>query len=675
MARQKGREVVNPGSEEMARIIEEIRKLEGLVKTGAIDEAIRVGEAVLARLPGNVDMMIVLADIYWQKSAFTEAEELVAQALKLAPDNSRLHLRMGDIARFREQIDTAMQHYREAARLDPGNLDGHFQYGILLAQRERFTDAIAALQRVLTIKPDMFEAHLLLASIFSRESRPILANVHARLHDHYNETGPRQHSKDRVQDTYFLDGRQALVVARQGLQVQLGKGITGEQICYHHGPIEEAGEAGLPTLVHLPMNRIPAFFFDHSLRPPTTVAFDPADPQQASMALAVAKVVDRSIVLRASAIQTTVAMNIHRAPLRESGRNGRVFLFVSRNNTAGRIETGHMADAMQRLGCDVHLETEKNGMEMLDTYHILKAHYACNPHMTINFNHANNAHLHPDVFNVIWYQEAAREIQGGKTPVWRERDRILSASPDIDVLLNKCGVQEIHRQERCFDLTCFKNTTPLARRHKVVFVGDSHHRYLHFLPQDKVNVVVDVLGELFERGVVIPDGLMQELATQVGLPFPAVREFIHPYVVRNHTVAWLCDLVEELHGELDIHGRFWDELPGVAPLFRGGLAGAAEVAAVYNQARYALAPHPRHIHTRRLAEMAACGCLPLVYDNRLTATPSPWEDAILTFRTRDELRACLRREPSGEAAKIADTFSYDAMARRILDWVELRANL
>ncbi|MBF0425434.1 MAG: tetratricopeptide repeat protein [Magnetococcales bacterium] len=650
----------------MARLIGEIKRLDDLVREGSIDQALDVGTAILARLPKNVPLLTIMADLHWQKSNHEQAEQLVARGLEIAPDDAALHQRMGDIARFYKRIDAALLHYREAVRLDPTNLDGYFQYGLLLMRREHFTEAAAILQRALTIQPEMFEAHLLLASIFRHEGRLVLANVHARLHDHLQPEGARQYPQGETLDTYFLDTTEALTAARQGQLVRLGHGVTGQQICYHHDPLPAEGPE---TLIHLPMNRIPAFFFDTSLRPPATVAFDPADPQQAHMALAVARVLDRSATLRTQAIQTTVVTNKHHGPPPLGpAQKPRVFLFVSRSNRAGSAVAEQITAALRRQGCAVHLETEKNGLETLDAYHLLKAHYTCNPQVTISLDHANNRHLHPDVFNIIWYREPARELREGTAPTWRERDILLSTTPAIDALLHDRGARTVHRQEPCFDLTPFANVTPLPERRKVVFAGDAHHRYLHFLPREKVAPVAELLEEALERGMVVNETQLRALATEAGLPTAAVVELVYPFVVRHVTVTWLCAAARELNLELEVHGRFWDEVPAVAPFHRGEATDDATLATLYGQARCALAADPYTLHTRRLVTLVACGCTPILYDSRPLPTPSPWDTTALCFRTRNDLIAALSQEPCGDPAAMAHAFSYDTLARRILAW-------
>ncbi|MBF0137369.1 MAG: tetratricopeptide repeat protein [Magnetococcus sp. DMHC-1] len=668
MTRQKMRGDVTPDPEKLAHIISQLQNLNGIVEAGLPDEAIRICEEALAILPDNVEIISILADLYWQKGNIDQTRKLLARGLELAPDNAQLHLRMGDLAKSQEQIDTAIDHYRQATRLDPGNIDGYFQYGALLARSERYAEAVSALQRALNIRFDVAEVHLLLAIIFQQEKRSILAHVHRRLHDHFNPAGPRQYPANQVLDTYFLDDQEALAVAQQGLLIQQGKESTNlRQICYHHGPL---AETGVETLIHLPMNRIPAFFFDNSLRPPVTVQFDPADLQQTQMAMAIARTVDRSYTLRASAIQTTISLNSHCAPSFEPGKPLQVFLFATRTNETRLIEIQSIAHALQRLGCRVHFETEKNGMEILDTYHLLKAHYACNPHITFNINHANNTHLHEDVFNIVWYQDAPQEIRGHQPPHWRQRDIVLSASETLDKLLSDKGVHEIHRQYHCFDLAAFQTVTPPADRRKVVFIGDSHHHYLHCLPQEPVKSVARVLQEKVEQGEVVTDALLEALAQKSGLPALAVCQFVFPYVIRHCAITWLCELTTDLPWEVDIHGRFWKEIPEVAPFHRGELADAPAVAAVYNQARYALATHTRLMHTRRLAELSACGCIPVVYDHRPYVDPPHWEDALLYFRTRDTLRDCLHRQPRQDPSILAHTLSSDTLAQRILAWVK-----
>lgn len=125
---------------------------------------------------------------------------------------------------------------------------------------------------------------------------------------------------------------------------------------------------------------------------------------------------------------------------------------------------------------------------------------------------------------------------------------------------------------------------------------------------------------------------------------------------------------------VDVYGRYWDQDAEVLPYYRGELQHGEAVADVYRAARYALVCHPFEINSQRLAEVAACGCIPVVYDCRDVAEPPFWDDYCLFFKTAEELQNILRQclQPAKPPEGLAEQFTYRAAARRLIDLTDLR---
>ncbi|MBF0424550.1 MAG: tetratricopeptide repeat protein [Magnetococcales bacterium] len=696
-----------------ARAIQDaLRRIVALAQSGALDAAADACERLRLLCPDDPNVLACLAEIHWNKGRRDRARELIATGLQGNPDHAPLHLLMGKIAgseedlgvalhHFREvvrlkpdhveghfqcgiillvrglhaeggtspsasEVSAALRHFQEVVRLDPGHIGGHFQLGATLAALGRHLEATAALRRCLDLKPGFADGHRLLANACDQLGWKALADVHLRLHDHFRRPNtPPLHVTEEVKDTCFLDGKRALAAARSGLKFKIHQHFPARQICYHSR--WELADAGLETLIHCPPERLEAFFHETRLRLPTAVDFDPTDAGQRGEAQTIAGMIDAVPHLQVGAIQTPLELGSKQKPDFVADRPWRIFAATSRWTTVLQYATRGLADALERRGCRVTVSMENNDLEMLKGYHYLRERLACNPHITLNINRMGIGTLHPDVFNVVWYQDPVAELREGKPLPWRARDIVFSAYPDFDDMIRRTGIEQVRRQDLCVDTTCFHETRPRQERRKVVFIGSAHHRLLRGLPGEQV--LLHELGLLVEQGAVITPGDVQEMALRQGLDLVYVTQYLYPYVVRNRAVAWLCELAPELAWEVEIYGRFWEDIPAIAPYFRGEIPHGAAVAAVYNQARYALDAHPGKVKSQRLAEMAACGCIPLLFDDRLHAEGPLWEDEILFFKTREALRDCLRREPKNDPATIARAYTYDAFAERILQLV------
>ena len=143
---------------------------------------------------------------------------------------------------------------------------------------------------------------------------------------------------------------------------------------------------------------------------------------------------------------------------------------------------------------------------------------------------------------------------------------------------------------------------------------------------------------------------------------------IYSTILNNFVVQWLC---EHSPIPVEVYGRGWDKNYVVAPYWKGDVEQVSEVARVYNSATYALDCQRGGLHTQRLAELTACGCIPVVYDNRavLQEDAHKWDDEILFFSTPETLKEQLIQHPDADWYAIGVDMSYDRFAKRIVDAV------
>ncbi|MBF0445476.1 MAG: hypothetical protein HQL68_07790 [Magnetococcales bacterium] len=329
----------------------------------------------------------------------------------------------------------------------------------------------------------------------------------------------------------------------------------------------------------------------------------------------------------------------------------------------------NIAKALLGKGCDVCLMVEDNDMEDLTQLHRIKAQYEFNPHCVININHFNNEWLHPDVYNIIWWQDYMMGVEEEKVHL-RERDILLTADPSLLPYLTKSGMKDIKRQEFCVDTNVFQNNTPMEERHKSVFVGVSYKYRLGHLVGEKQ--ALDLLQEQMDSGAAITTDFLHYVAKKTNLPFKYVYDVgpLFTHVVRETAVKWLCELAPQIDLEVEIYGRGWDDHPIISPYYKGPIEHGPKIAKLYNETKYALSASPYVVDSQRLSEICACGAIPIMYDARPFAPQPHWDDECLWFNSQEEFNNCFTQKPRNSPDVIAQTNSYDAFADRIIRFIK-----
>lgn len=470
-------------------------------------------------------------------------------------------------------------------------------------------------------------------------------------------------------DSYFLDRATAYQCALQAARVDLSHPvITGLQLCYHDGePIANAP----PNLVHLPAEEVVPVLTNTRLRLPT-VAVPPggaSTQEKSQIDQLFQQLLEEINARRRSLVHSLMEKCLQDSP-GPFGERLRIFLAASRKTLVMQHASRGFARAFAELGHDVRFEIEQNDMEEITALHILDATAAHRPHVTFNINHANNEWLHPEVVNVMWWQDPMPRLVQNNPPItFRERDIVLSYDAIFDEYLRKAGAETIHRQGFCIDSDIFKPNSGVGRENKIVFVGSSYRQHMEKLSGPLKQACNRLMAE-FCAGKALTKELVTALAIEFDLEFDSLFFYRLNYVIRDTSVRWLCELSEKLGIPVEIYGNYWDEDPVVKPFYRGRLEHGAAVAAVYNSARYALVCMPQEVNTQRLAEVFACGCCPVVYDVRVTSTLPHWDDNCLYYRTREELESALRAAPLPPTPEgAAEHFSYKNAARQVLDLV------
>lgn len=469
---------------------------------------------------------------------------------------------------------------------------------------------------------------------------------------------------DFVQDTYFMDSLEAYAMARLGARVRLhDTAVFGQQLCYYPGPVF----GGMPeTMIPLTMEGFREFFHTSRLRPPQAVYFPHTMTEEERVRVAgrIEELLRQVKAARKEEHDTLLRVS----PGRDPGWPGpgeplRFLLPASRYTTVMQYASQGLAKALTGLGHEARVVMEADGRELMDSVHYLREYADFQPHVTIHVNHRNHHHLHPRVVNIIWYQDPMPELVAGKPLPWRERDAVFAINSEIAGYIRGCGLEEPSIQPPCYDHEVFRLHPDEARTPRAVFVGSAYNYVLDWAGIPHFQDVMAVLLETMEQGGVFDEALAQGLADRYGFDFHRIWPHMCHYAVRDTSVRWLC---QNPTTPVAIHGRFWERDPVVAPFFKGELPHGEAVARAYNRATIALAALIKTVNSQRLAELAACGCIPLVYDARAVSDPPHWDDHCLFYKTREDLHRVLATRPQADPMAIAEAFRYDTFARRIL---------
>lgn len=472
-------------------------------------------------------------------------------------------------------------------------------------------------------------------------------------------------------DTYFVDRQIAWHTARQANRVRTQHPrIDGLQICYYDAP---AFSGDVPeNLVCVSSDELLPFLVYTDLRLPTKICY-PINAEESERNKV--QEIFKQLLEKVNAQRDELANELARRcsllnPDFSQPDPWRVLLISSRLTEVLQYSSRGICKALNQLGYQAKLVIEDNDMQQLSAPQILAQYYEFNPHITVNINHLNNQCLSPDTINFIWWQDPMPALSDTTIPLnLRERDITLSLSKTFDDMLAKKGIHDVHRQRFCIDTDIFKPDNNRQRKNKVVFIGSSY--YLSFARSSaQEKQLIQAYIDYLENGERIDVAMVKRLAAKFNVDEINAATYLLNYAIRETSVTWLCQNVDmdmDMDMDVEVYGRHWEHNEIVAPYFKGELKHGEAIAEVYQVARYALVSHATEIHSQRLIEAAACGCIPLVYDCRHWAEPPYWEEACVYFSNAEQLKHCLSLTGKTSPEIIAENDSYIKLAERIIE--------
>lgn len=461
-------------------------------------------------------------------------------------------------------------------------------------------------------------------------------------------------------DTYFLSSQEALRVAQQQNRSD-DQDHEFLQVCYYNG---EKIDSDLINLVHLPINSLVDDLAQGEYKLPTEISFKGLDVSQEEVD-AISKnlitAINQAHAYRKE-LNEIYADRLRNAKV-DFSQPLRFYLFAHSCTTVMQHISRNIADVLKSMGYEVMFHL----YEGIEDYYSYKKMFEFNPHVTININFLRNDFLSDDVFNFIWVQDPMPYLSDDSTITLRKKDYVFSLINTLDDLLAKKGV-EFQRQSFCINEEVYKLDHSIKREKKIVFIGSS---YLHLIPEDneQVNEAVKYMISLFHNGVSFTNEKIEQISTifQINKDYLTTR--IIPFIVRDIGLIDLCQIKSKY--TIEIYGSGWDKYEILEPYYKGMLTYGEDIAKVYNSATFAFAPHQQYILQQRTLESAACGAIPIVYDCRKLSNEKSYSEAVIFFKTFEDIEKILQKKPPKKDFKrLVQENSFKAFVDKMLSIVK-----
>jgi tetratricopeptide (TPR) repeat protein len=129
-----------------------------LHKAGRLAEAEKLYREVLQRSPRDGNVLYLLGLVSLAANRPQRAADLLARAIRLAPDFAPAHLNLGLALAALNRSKEALAQYDQAIALAPELSDAHYNRGILLKHNGQAEAALASFDRALALQPNDPEA-------------------------------------------------------------------------------------------------------------------------------------------------------------------------------------------------------------------------------------------------------------------------------------------------------------------------------------------------------------------------------------------------------------------------------------------------------------------------------------------------------------------------------------
>ncbi|MBF0192931.1 MAG: tetratricopeptide repeat protein [Magnetococcales bacterium] len=629
-------------------------------------KAANMYDQALLKDPRNIKLLYLRGMLCLDLEDHQKGVDLLSLAVSLNPTDQMLNESLANAHWANNNLLQALNCFNKILTFNPTSTKTLYNKGCVLLEQEDYENAKTCLEEALKLDSTFYLAYEKLSKTHAKCNERYFEKFYLKLQNHYD---PQVVEDDFLTsyDLLFLDAKLALKTAREKNQIKQTIYIKSTQVCYYTGnKISDPPK----NLIWVPVQEMFDYFHRTRYRLPSAIEFNPESEEQTLTAKTFTKLLENIYLSKNKVSTEFFYVNKNRKPDFNPEERLRFFLYASRNTVVMQYCSRNIAKALENNGCEVNFLIEESDLEDITTLKLLTTHFEFNPHAVININHIDNQWLHPDVYNIVWWQDYMNGMEEKKENKWRERDIVLTADPALIPYLEMSGAKDIKRQEFCVDTTIFQNTTPISQRRKAVFIGNNY--IIRLEKRSGEDIALSMLQDMLDKGEPYTKDYLNFVAKKSGLPIEYIFDLgpLLTHVVRETSVKWLCELAPKLDLEVEIYGRGWDDHPVISPYFKGEVEHGPKVAALYNQAKYALSSSPYVVDSQRLSEIAACGVIPVMYDARPFAQKPHWDDECLWFHSKEEFIDCFNNTTKNDPAIIAQTNSYDAFAKRIIKWIK-----
>jgi len=473
-------------------------------------------------------------------------------------------------------------------------------------------------------------------------------------------------------DTYFFSGAQAHKIASEQNRYENDYML---QACYYDG---EKIDSDLVNLIHLPVDNMLEDLAKGIYRIPDKVSLDGLELSE-SIKMEIEANFNMSLI---QVREYRKEYNKHYIKnLKYASLNFdeplRFYLIANSETQVMQYVSKSIAGVLKNAGYEVYYDLYYGIEDVGSTQNISKF----NPHVVINLNHMNNAHINNDCFNFVWFQDPMPILMDAREIMVRDRDYIFSYQTIYTNLLLKKHVPstKIFKQEVLpVNPEEFFYDKSIKREDKIIFVGsfyDSHNKE-DFLDKK----IAKQIKEFMSAGNVLSyenlDAIFEKNSVEITQSSRDVyfNEIQQSYA-RNLCVEWMCNSDKKV----DLYGYKWELAKNnhIMQHFRG-IATKSELNLLYNSAKYVLAASGQLINTQRLGEIVHAGAIPVIYDSRdITDEVNTWDDECLYFKTQEELHAILDNnlEPKKYRTKeMLDFFTYTNFLNTMFEQINKKLN-
>ncbi|MCK5110920.1 MAG: hypothetical protein KAQ94_05315 [Arcobacteraceae bacterium] len=463
----------------------------------------------------------------------------------------------------------------------------------------------------------------------------------------------------KYRDTYFLSSTQALKIASEQNKENRGYWL---QACYYEG---EKIDSDLPNLIHLPLENLVDDLASGIYRIPEKLEFEGLDISD-DIKISILTHFKISIEYAKSLRKE---LNKHYL---ETAQNAKLdFMEPLRFYLLGDVNTRviqHISKNIVDTLIDMNYEVLFEAYIGINDMTCFKHFADFNPHVVININNLNNRFISDEVFNFVWFQDAMLEIRNKNKMNIRKRDFIFHLTKSIkDRLLDK-NITSTY-QPFCINTREYKNRKDIERKRKIVFIGNSHFTMFDTLICDNKDESYQLLVKKFLQNGVVSIEYRELLSKKFNVTLEDLGWMIN-YIERDIALKYIVNI--DLDYELEIYGNGFEDIPELAPYYKGVLKYGEDISKVYNSAMYSLVLGG-YVMQQRTLESAASGCIPIVIDSRkgkASENEKCFSESLLFMQKLDELPELLNKKHDIDLACIVNENSYEHFTNQIITLVK-----